>query len=219
MVKECVYNNEVFAYKSFYDSRYIKGKKLKLSELSEVQNPYLYTPMFWVRKGNDTNQYLSKYCYGKDIDAFKDYDIIHKIKVLKSAKNAILSMHDNGIIHCDLIGSNILVENDEARIIDFDNATYKNFKTNAIQINDLSKDFINIFGIIPEADIYTFNLLTFSIINDCDLYMARNYIQNEYYKYIDNKAAIKICKGMSFSNVVPCKDFLIDAIDDSKFKI
>lgn len=218
-IYKCLYKNILYAYKSFNDDDFFKGKKNKLNAISKIQSPYLYTPLYWVKSDFISNNYLIKFCFGKDLNAFSDYEILHKIKVLKNAKKAILNMHDNGIIHADLIGSNIMIENDEARIIDFDNSSFDRFKTNTKEINDLSCEFIEKYGIIPEVDIYTFNLITFSIINQCYFHSVRQHIQNKEYQYIDDKDAIDILKHMSFDKTTPIKDFLIDAIDESKFKI
>lgn len=218
-VRLCYYNNKTYAHKSFKFKNYLNGKKNKLDAISKIQSPYLYVPLYWVTNNNQKDEYLTNYCFGKDLNTFSDYEMLHKIKILKNTKKAILDMHNNGIIHADLIGSNIMIENDEARIIDFDNSNFAKFKTNPRGTNELSCKFIEEYGIIPEVDIYLFNLLTFSIINDCDLCHVRRHIQNKEYQYIDDKDAIDILKHMSFDKTTPIKDFLIDAIDESKFKI
>lgn len=218
-IYKCLYKNILYAYKSFNDDDFLKGKKNKLNAISKIQSPYLYTPLYWVKSDFISNNYLIKFCFGKDLNAFSDYEMLHKIKILKNTKKAILNMHDSGIIHADLIGSNIMIENDEASIIDFDNSSFDKYKTNPIETNELSSNFIKEYGIIPEVDIYLFNLLTFSIINECNLYHVRKHIQNKEYQYIDDKDAIDILKHMSFDKTTPIKDFLIDAIDESKFKI
>lgn len=210
-VWQCKYKDKDYAFKFFDLPSYLEGKKQKLNEISKIKDPHLYVPLYWLYNSMGENDYLTNFCFGKDLDLFMEDNIEYKIKILKSGKDAIIKMHDNGIIHSDLIGSNIMIENDEARIIDFDNCTFDKFKTNPEQSNDLSKDFIEHFGIIPEVDTYLYNLLTFSIINECGLYQVRGKIQKEEYQYFDdNKDAIEICKKMRLDNTLPQKDFLID---------
>ena len=129
-IRKCLFNDKEYALKEFKDPFYLVGKRWKLSSLGYVNRKELLTPKFWVKKDDETNMYLSDWCDGKNIEAYSDYNIKEKIDVLKKAKEAILVMHDENIIHADLIGSNIMVSsNQDAKIVDFDNATFNNRET------------------------------------------------------------------------------------------
>ena len=128
-------------------------------------------------------------------------------------------MHENGIIHADLIGSNIMVSNlGLPCIIDFDNASYQNHKTCIYDVCDLSQSFIKQYGVEKEMDIFLFNILTFAIINECEFYLCRRNIFNENFGYFNNGDAKKICDSLFLEDKVPNKDFLIDTIDEASLK-
>ena len=125
-------------------------------------------------------------------------------------KENIKNMHENGIIHGDLHGGNILIENGIPIIIDFDNVTCSFNKTNIEDTNDLAKEFILKYGVIKELDIHLFNILTFSIINDCDLMLTRREILKNNFKYFDNEKAKEICNRLFLDSDKPNNKFLID---------
>lgn len=129
-------------------------------------------------------------------------------------------MHNEGIIHSDISPSNILSKNLTSSIIDFDNSSYKGYETNIKHTNDYCLEFIEKYGIKPELDIYMFNLLTYSLMNEEDRYfMVRNNIYLNKYGYFDNNDGIKICKSLFLDDKVPNKDFLIDTIDETRFTL
>lgn len=216
-IKKCLFNGKTYACKEFKDPFYLVGKRLLIEELSDIQHESLYTPEFWVKKDGETNRYLTDFCTGKDIDSYSDYPINEKIKILKHTKNLILSMHEEGIIHADLIGSNIMVENASPCIIDFDNASYKNHKTCIYDVCDLSQAFIKAYGIKKEIDTFIFNILTFSIINECEFYLCRKNVFLNNLGYFNNSDSKKICDSFFLDTKVPNKDFLIDTIDETSF--
>lgn len=218
-VRKCVFNGKTYALKEFEDPFYLVGKRRMLEAINEVQNKSLFVPKFWVKKDEETSRYLTDFCDGKDVDAYAQYPIKEKINLLKQIKNIIVTMHENGIIHADLIGSNIMVSNlGLPCIIDFDNASYQNHKTCIYDVCDLSQSFIKQYGVEKEMDIFLFNILTFAIINECEFYLCRRNIFNENFGYFNNGDAKKICDSLFLEDKVPNKDFLIDTIDEASLK-
>lgn len=217
-IKKCIFDGKIYACKEFKDPFYLVGKRRMLDQLSEIEDKNLYTPKFWVKKNDETFRYLTYFCDGKDIDAYEQYPINEKIKLLKQTKNIILTMHEEGIIHSDLIGSNIMVSKyGNPSIIDFDNASFKNHKTCIYDVCDLSQEFIKKYGVKKEIDIFLFNLLTFSLINECEFYLSRRNILNNNFGFFNNNDSKKICDSLFLEDNVPNEDFLIDTIDETSF--
>ncbi len=211
-VKKCFFDNDVYAYKEFNESSYLKGKIRKLSKMSNINEPFLLTPKFWVIKNKTKCGYLTKYCDGKNIININK----NLIEKLKTAKNLIIKMHSNNIIHGDLIGSNIMCDDKHAFIIDFDNASYKASNINIKNANDYALEYLEKFGINKALDVYLFNLLTYSLLNNCDFYMVRNNIYKNNFGIFTSKDQICLCRAFSLEKSYSDKDFLIDTIDDDK---
>ncbi len=215
-IKRCTFDGKNYVLKVFDNSNYLNGKRRKLSLLSKVDVQGLYVPELWVKKNNHTNMYLSEFYDGKDVIFLDQEHHNVRIKYLKDIKKEILLMHEHGIIHADLISSNIMYSNGTVAIIDFDNCSYKKYRTDTRYVNDYSMDFIETYGIVPELDIFMFNLLTYLIINEeSDYYMVRNNIWLKKYGKFNNKDGIKICNSMLLGDKNPNKDFLIDIIDET----
>lgn len=128
-------------------------------------------------------------------------------------------MHEYKIIHGDLSLSNIIVKNDDAYIIDFDNASYNGSKINLKDANDFTIQYVENFGVNKALDVYLFNLITFSLINNIDIKLVRSTIAEGNYGYFDSKDAIKICNQSFLQSPYSDKDFLIDTIDETTFSI
>lgn len=214
-IRKCYINNKLYAFKCFKEPRYLDGKKDNISKISKVSNDkQLITPNFWVIANNKKIGYISNFCDGYDI-GFNTSNIIEEIK---NAKEVIKRMHSYKIIHGDLISSNIMVKDKKAFIIDFDNSSINGSKINVKHTNDLSYEYINKLGVNNALDVFIFNLLTFSLINECNFYSCRNEIGRKNYKFFDSKDAIKICNQSFLSNGYSDKDYLIDTINEERFK-
>ncbi len=217
-IKVCYYNNKKYAYKQFKNSKFLNGKRRKLSMLSNINISRLLVPKFWVCKnGNAKNAYLTDFCKGKSFDFLGVENIENKVNKINDSKNLIISMHEEGIIHADLNPSNILYNKEKTSIIDFDTCSFRNYKTNLLETTDYCQEFIKKYGIKPELDIFMFNILTYSLIQDCDYYLVRNSINKQKYGFFDNKYGRKICNSLFLDDDIPNNDFLIDTIDESKF--
>lgn len=216
-IKRCIYDGKIYALKTFKADNHLNGKRRKIDLLGEIDNEVLLTPKFWVKKDNNKNQYLSDFCCGKDIIACEnDFNPI-KIKLLKASRQAILSMHKEKIIHCDISPSNIMLEGNSPKITDFDNSTYAGFTTDLKDANDFAYEFIKKYGIIPEVDIHMFNLLTISIMNSWDILEVRKRLRCKEYGMFYEPEAKKICNRLFLDSDIPNKDFLIDTLDETSF--
>ena len=218
IVSSCIYNNNNFVYKRIKNINYLNGKKRKINNISKnINHDNLVLPKVWITDNNNNiNGYLTNYFNSCDLaDLMKNYSLNDKIKTLKNLKQTIIFMHKNNLIHADLIPGNILQCNNTCKIIDFDNSSYNNSEINITEVNDYSYDFIKNYGLIKEVDIFLFNIITYSIINDIDFYLVRESIYKKDFKYFDNEDAIKLCKTFFLQDKCPNKDFLIDMIDDS----
>lgn len=214
VINKCHINNKLYAYKFFKNDKYLDGKKNNISNISKINDEQLIVPKMWVTNNNSKIGYISDFCYGKDIG----FDKENLIEELINAKEVIKKMHSYKLIHGDLISSNIMVKDKKAFIIDFDNSSFNGNKINIKHTNDLSYEYINKLGVNYGLDVFIFNLLTFSLINDCKFYSCRNEIGRKNYKYFSNNDAIKICNQSFLNGGYSDKDFLIDTIDKEKFK-
>ena len=98
-ISKCSLEGKIYALKKFNNAKYLKGKKRKLSMLEKIQNNHLLTPKYWVKKENETNMYLCDYSDGIELFKIKEYSLFQKLTALKQAKEALLSMHKEKIIH------------------------------------------------------------------------------------------------------------------------
>lgn len=218
-ISKCRFDGKYYALKEFRVPKYLNGKKRKLDMLSEIKNEHLLTPKYWVKKGNEKNMYLCDYCEGENISILEEYSKPQKIILLKQAKEAILSMHDEEIIHADITIYNIMIENGIAKILDFDNCTYGGFTTKAMDSNDYVQEFIKTYGINPELDIHLFNILTLQIMNEWSFFSIKKHIFSKDFGVFSDPEAIKICNRLFSDNKTPNKDFLIDTIDETSFTL
>lgn len=218
-VFKCFYDGKTYALKIFPNASFLTSKKAKLNSIeAKVNNPRLVIPRFWVSNGSKKMGYLSSVINGKNIEEIDVYEQKEKIRILKKAKNAVISMQKEGLIHADVSKSNIMIDNDQIKIIDFDNCTYNGFKTNPAECRDLAKEFINVYGLRPELDVFLFNLLTFELMNNVTEETLRYQILHGNLSYFEGVASRKVCSHFFLCQKYPTKDFLIDTIDEKSFR-
>lgn len=211
-IYECLYNGSIYAYKEFEDVTFLHGKKQKLNRINKIDEDFLVTPQFWIKKDGKTSGYLTKLLNGKDLAFLEEYDLRYKVQILDNIKHEIKKMHSYGIIHSDISSSNIIMENNIPYFIDFDNCSFNN---SPIKISDTSiraKEFIKKYGVIKELDIFLFNLLTFELVNECNYNLIRKNIILNNYGSFDNSASKEICESFFLEGEIPEKRFLIDKI-------
>lgn len=218
-IKRCKYGKNIYAYKEFNDSNYMNNKIKKIELISEIKVNGLLVPEFWVQKNYDLS-YLSSFIQSQNINYYKNFPTKEKIKLLNKIKNLILTMHENNIIHTDLHNGNIIIDDNlNPYIIDFDNCSYKKYKTKINDANDYSQEFIKKYGIVPEIDIFMFNLLTYSFLKQINYYNARIDILSNNTNNFKNNDSKRILDSLFLEDNYPNKDFLVDTIDENTFKI
>lgn len=217
-IRRCELDGKKYVCKTFFDDKYLDEKRKKIDLLSEINDPGLYIPKFWVKHDDNIKRYLCEFMAGLEIHYLKQECLRKAIKLLKDSKNLILLMHGEGIIHSDLSLSNIMYQNGISGILDFDNSSYKGNLSNIDHVNKFSLEYIKKYGINKELDIFSFNLLTFNIINRIKETDPREEIYLKKYGFFDNNDGIKICDSLFLDDNVPNKDFLIDTIDETKIK-
>lgn len=219
-IRRCILNDKVYTYKEFSNINYLKCRKRKLFKLSEINVPGLLMPKYWIKKQNIDSGYLTDFDYKDNMSFLLSKPLETKYQTLQNAKNLMLTMHSEKIIHGDLHDDNILTKDKVCSIIDFDNSSYGRFKTKAKDANNYCINFIKNYGIKPELDIFMFNILTYYIINEeKNYFLLRQKIYQGKYGCFNNKDGIRICKSLFLDDKVPNKDFLIDTIDETTFSI
>lgn len=213
-LRRCIFKGKYYSCKTFKDPSYLNGKKEKISQISKIENEKLIIPKFWVQKNGKTDAYLTLLKDNCWNIAERKGNIFNQ---LKDSKDNILKMHEYKIIHGDLSLSNIIVNNDIAYIIDFDNASYNGSKINLKDANDFTIQYVENFGLNNALDVYLFNLITFSLINNVNIKIVRSTIAEGDYGYFNSKDAIKICNQSFLQSPYSDKDFLIDTIDETNF--
>lgn len=222
------FNNKQYAYKSFALDNYLNNKKEKIELINKhVDDDFIVKPLIWVNDHGILKGYLTDVVNGKDMSLLMYEDTKTKIEILKDTKNKIIKMNEQGLIHFDLIGTNMLIENLHSldnkkmnvKIIDLDNSTFKGYKTNTNDVNNFSNAFFNRYGITKEVDTYLFNILTYSTLLECDPELVPMNIDKNKHVKLQNKDFDIICETMFLDSDIPNKDFLIDTIDETKIII
>lgn len=222
------FNNKQYAYKSFALDNYLNNKKEKIELIHKhIDDDFIVKPLIWVNEHGILKGYLTEAINGKDMSLLMYEDTKTKIEILKDTKNKIIKMNEQGLIHFDLIGTNMLIENLHSldnkkmnvKIIDLDNSTFKGYKTNTNDVNNFSNAFFNRYGITKEVDTYLFNILTYSTLLECDPELVPMNIDKNKHVKLQNKDFDIICETMFLDSDIPNKDFLIDTIDETKIII
>lgn len=157
----CLFDNKHYIYKEPIYT--INKDSLKLyQKLESINETSLLIPKIFVFKnriiGHLTEQ-LFNYSLLYDL---KNNTIDKKIQILKLVKEKIVKMHELGIIHCDLHIYNVMYNNENIKIIDFENCSYKDIIP--IYFSHYSKNYLRNNPLSPSVDIYNFNIDTASIL-------------------------------------------------------
>lgn len=207
------YNGKTYAMKYFNDKILMTKKfRCKYECLSDIDEKSLKVPKIMVLKKGVPFTYLAEFEQAKNISKLAKEKKNTQIKVLKSAKENLLTAHNYGIIHADIHGGNILFNDKGTYYIDFDNSTYKDYKTIPSLTTIFAQDFIKKYGLVKELDIAMFNLLTFYLINNGIYFLTRRDIIKENYGKFYDADSIRICKNLLLEDKNPTTDFLIDSL-------
>lgn len=165
----CFFDNKVYVYKEPF---HYSQNMIDLHErLTNIRNQNLILPEFLVSKNNKIVAYLTGFSKFSSLYYLQSLPLKKKIFILKQAKKAIMSMHKNNIIHCDLHTANMLYRGGKIKIIDFDSCVFGNNEPDTL--NKFARDYLKINAISPSLDIFIFNISTISFLYNvafCDAF-------------------------------------------------
>lgn len=220
-VHQVEYDDEMFAYKKFYDKDFVKKNKLeeKFDILTKKNLKHSVTAEYLVDNKSGCCGYLTKPLNKGDFSVIRKRKDIYE--TLLRLKESINEIHCNGIIHGDIHSGNVLFEKGNTFLIDFDNCKFENnkgLKPNFKMFSSPAREFIKRNGIIKNLDIYMFNVLTYSLLNggsyrssniNSVFKIVKESIINQKYGLFCNKESIKICNDLCNFKA---NDYLIDTI-------
>ena len=203
------YNGNICTCKDFATKEYIKlinDKMSKLIEYYKKDSSLVFPFKFLYNDLNDDyfDSYLTEYKDGyKDLYEFYNLDYKEKVRILKKIRLLIHEMHEvYKVIHTDLYDNNIMYNKDldSVCIIDFDSYIDINSKEGylGIEINFLSRKYIENTGIDQSVDVFMFNLLCYSFLNNVDFYDVINYIYKGEYGVLTDNRIINVLKSYKF---------------------
>lgn len=158
----CIFNNKEYLYKQPLTFNEEDANKMK--KLTNINNSSLVTPKLIIhgdRYGKPIGYLVDYYDNYKSL-YFADLPLEQRIKVLKITKEKIITMHNYGIIHCDLHLANIILHDDDVKIVDFDTAQYLNYSAHTY--NKYTSMYLENNKLSESVDIYNFNIDTFSYL-------------------------------------------------------
>lgn len=216
------YNGNVCACKDFATKEYIKTINDKMLELTYFYkkdsslvfpNTFLYYNLF----DKYFDSYLTDYKDGyKDLYDLYNLDYKYKIKILKKIRYLIEKMHKKyKIIHCDLHTTNIMYNKDLEKpcIIDFDSYIKVDTKDTYLdELNFFSKEYIKNNGIDIGIDIFLFNILCYSFLNNVNYYTVINNIYKKEYGFFYDSRIINILNSYKFFDrkTIVKKEYILD---------
>lgn len=156
----CFFDNKIYIYKEPFN---YSQNLIDLHErLAPIHNSKLILPEVLVSKHNKIVAYLTSLSNYSALFYLKSLNLKKKIFILKQAKKAIMSMHEDNIIHCDLHTANILYKGGKVKIIDFDSCVYGNNEPESL--NKYAEEYLKTNGVSPSLDIFMFNISTISFL-------------------------------------------------------
>lgn len=208
----CEYQNIKYLYKKLYS--FSDELQSKLQALMKNQNASLNLPQYIVfDKGKPTGYLLKPLVNYKLFYHLSDHKREEIIKLLKLAKKSIISMHQDGIIHCDLHPANIMYHenNDDIKIIDFDRCSYNGISSDIKNDNFLCNYYLSNHKLDMSFDIFLFNLSAISLLYKIayDDILKPNFI-NVTNQKIENKKQEEIWQKIKQKKELTHNDFFID---------
>lgn len=156
----CSFNNKIYVYKEQF---HYSQNMINLHErLSTIHNKVLILPEILVSDDNNIVAYLTNLSNYLALFYLQSISLKEKKFILNQVKKAIVSMHQDNIIHCDLHTANILYKGGKVKIIDFDSCVFGN--NNPESLNIYAWDYLKTNNISTSLDIFMFNILTISFL-------------------------------------------------------
>ena len=190
-----------------------KDMEDKLSDLSGLHLNHSLFPWAFIKEEGKTIGYMSTLVDYRTFDFLESYSSSHKIDILRKAKNYLIELNNNDVIHADIHKGNILLRDE--LIIDFDNCFYKEYKPNYDLLSYSSREFIMKYGVSKDLDVYSFNMMTYGILNNIKTGDIEENLAYKNYGVFTSDDSIKICKSLLLEDKIFNNEFLIDYIDDN----
>jgi len=199
------YFDTMVAYKEFlcFDKT-IKKIKPNIEKLTGLNENGLVLPqkLIYAKKEDEVFKgYIMDYLYQySKLSDLKDLGYDKKVAVLKNARKSLDILHNKyKILHGDITPWNILYskDKDDTKLIDFD-LSIDLTKKEIIDKNDLTllaNNYAKYVGLDKDLDMYLFNLTTYTILNNKELFSSMSYIFNDDFGVIENNHAINILKS------------------------
>lgn len=212
---KCSYNNEELLLKKFkYPYEILARNNMKkLESISNLNVNNSITPIDFVISKSRLYGYTTQ--LGESIDT-DELDYNERIKYLTDIKKSVIELHSKGVIHADIHKGNIINYDGQFMLIDFDNSTHDNYKTNIDRCSDMAKEYIEKKNLNYGIDIYLLNLLTFSLLNECGYFLVRSKICAGEYGIFNTKDSIAICDSLLLESNSTNSCFLIDEVETCK---
>ncbi len=176
------------AYKEFYDNEYVKMIKDNIINLSSkgYDSDILIPDTFIYKMPNDDTfkGYITDLYTGKTITDMYQLSYEDKIRLLKEARKLVEKFHNKyNSIHCDITPWNFIIPDycNNMKLIDFDTTIDLNNKNmNKILYWNNFLEYFKNNGIDKDIDIFMFNMLTYSLINNNSCFHSDNFYNSLY---------------------------------------
>ena len=228
IIYKCNFKNKRYVLKKFKDSSItdVSSFDSRFDFLRSLSLKNSVIPQYITEFDSTVNGYLTELALVSNID-----NIINPITVYRALieiKDAIVELHNNGVIHGDIHSGNVVIRKDRYNLIDFDN--FENASQN-IHLNPNNtllfvRDFIKKNGINFDVDIFMFNVLTFKLISGADFwnwnpntpvnfYTVKHCISINDYGLFNSQDSMSICNAILTDSP---SDYLIDTVNEDDIK-
>lgn len=219
-VYKCDYKDYFYAYKVFKDVDYKSLITNKLDCLCEFYgDANCVFPYKLIYKRSDSmffDGYIMDFLYNYDELCINNLVNVNKKELLIKARTIIEKLHNEyKFIHGDIRPANFMYNQylKDLQLIDFDNSISIDRKCNVdlTFYDEFAYDYMEKIGIEKELDMFLFNLLTYSIINNIPFDNSLENIESNNFKNISSEKARNILKSYKALNKKTLKkEYIID---------
>ena len=220
-IYECDFLGKKYAFKLYEEPEAIFNPDFerKMDILKSMKLSRSVLPSYIVLDKGHKVGFLTEFL--KDGGTYKIEKPTLVYKSLLSAKDAILELHDNDVVHCDIHSGNFLTRNGPPLLHDFDISQILSYQKSGFNMDNCSYaayKFVSKNGVVKNLDIFLFNLLTFCELNGYfrnkslrGAYEAASmFISDDCFGIFNTPETKCICRGIVS---LYADDFLIDHVD------
>jgi hypothetical protein len=192
----CDYNDSIYAYKEFWDPRYVEAIRERIVKLSEFYGDkrFAFPYKFIFDKPNDINfkGYIMDELYNYEKLEDLNLDVKDKLRLLNRTRELLEVFHkDYKHLNCDVAPWNILYNEKQDNLVmsDFDTC----IKIGDVNLcerchSDVSRLYAKTNGVDVGLDLFLFNLCTYAIINNVDFNCVLERIKANDFGLFEGKA-------------------------------